>query len=62
MVWTDRLYSVGIVMAEISQRDNAIAQAERQYLEHTFAMTLVGTGCWTVVTGVAYFLAFLVFM
>lgn len=47
-------------MTAISQQADAIAQADRPQLERTFAMALVGAGCWVTVAGVAYFLVYLI--
>jgi Cupredoxin-like domain len=47
-------------MTAISQQEITTVQVERQPLERTFAMTLVGAGCWATVAGVASFLAYLI--
>ncbi len=47
-------------MAAITERANAVMQVERQQLDRTFAMTVVGAGCWVMVAGVAYFLVYLI--
>src|SRR6266508_4828972 len=38
----------------------AVMQLERQQLDRTFAMTVVGAGCWVMVAGLAYFLAYVI--
>jgi hypothetical protein len=47
-------------MTAISQRESTIVRAEESQLERTFAMTVVGAGCWVMVVGVASFLAYLI--
>ena len=49
-------------MTTITERADAVTQVERQQLDRTFAMTLVGAGCWVMVAGLAYFLAYLIFV
>ena len=44
----------------MSQQENPIVRANEPQLERTFAMTVVGAGCWAMVAGVAYFLAYLI--
>jgi hypothetical protein len=51
---------VGIDMTAISQRESTIVKAESSVLERTFAMILVGAGCWAMVAAVVYFLAYLI--
>jgi uncharacterized cupredoxin-like copper-binding protein len=56
--------SVGTDMTAISQqqntsvRENTSVRAEASQLDRTFAMILVGAGCWALAAGVAYFLAY----
>ena len=47
-------------MTAVTEPANAVVQTERLQLERTFAMTVVGAGCWVMVAGVAYFLAYLI--
>ena len=47
-------------MTAITEPATTVTQVERQPLERTFAMTLVGAGCWAMVAGVAYFLVYLI--
>jgi hypothetical protein len=47
-------------MTAITESATTIRQVERQQLERTFAMTVVGAGCWAIVAGVVYFLAYLI--
>lgn len=47
-------------MTAITERANTVTQVRRQQLERTFAMTVVGAGCWVMVAGVAYFLVYLI--
>jgi hypothetical protein len=47
-------------MTAIARGEDTIVRAEGSVLERTFAMTLVGAGCWVMVAGVAYFLAYLI--
>jgi hypothetical protein len=47
-------------MTAITEPANAVVQTERLQLERTFAMTVVGAGCWVMVAGFAYFLAYLI--
>jgi Cupredoxin-like domain len=47
-------------MTAIARGEDTIVRAEGSVLERTFAMTLVGAGCWATVAGVAYFLAYLI--
>ena len=47
-------------MTAISEPINTVVQTDRLQLERTFAMTVVGAGCWAMVLGVAYFLAYLI--
>jgi hypothetical protein len=44
----------------MSQEANATAPREHPQVPRTFAMTVVGAGCWAMVAGVAYFLAYLI--
>ena len=44
----------------MSQQTNATAPREHPQVPRTFAMTVVGAGCWAMVAGVAYFLAYLI--
>jgi Cupredoxin-like domain len=46
-------------MTAITEPANAVVQTERGQLDRTFAMTLVGAGCWVIVAGVTYFLVYL---
>jgi hypothetical protein len=47
-------------MTAIARSEDAIARAESQQLERTFAMTVEGAGCWVMVAGLAYFLVYLI--
>jgi len=47
-------------MTAVTEPANAVVQTERLQLERTFAMTVVGAGCWVMVAAVAYFLAYLI--
>ena len=47
-------------MTAITEPAGAVTRVERQPLERTFAMTVVGAGCWVMVAGFAYFLAYLI--
>jgi hypothetical protein len=47
-------------MTAITEPVNSVTQVERQQLERTLAMTVVGAGCWVMVAGVAYFLVYLI--
>ena len=47
-------------MTAITDPVDTGTQVERQPLERTFAMTVAGAGCWVMVAGVAYFLAYLI--
>jgi len=47
-------------MTAITERADAVTQVERKHLDRTFAMTVVGAGCWVMVAGFAYFLAYLI--
>jgi plastocyanin len=49
-------------MTAITEPVDTGTQVERQPLERTLSMTVVGTGCWVMVAGLAYFLAYLVFV
>jgi hypothetical protein len=44
----------------MSQQANATAPGKDPQVPRTFAMTVVGAGCWAMVAGVAYFLAYLI--
>jgi plastocyanin len=44
----------------MSQQTNATAPRKHPQVPRTFAMTVVGAGCWAMVAGVAYFLAYLI--
>jgi plastocyanin len=44
----------------MGQQANATAPREHPQVPRTFAMTLVGAGCWAMVAGVVYFLAYLI--
>jgi plastocyanin len=44
----------------MSQQTNATAPREDPQVPRTFAMTVAGAGCWAMVAGVAYFLAYLI--
>jgi hypothetical protein len=47
-------------MTAITQPATTVTQVERQQLERTFAMTVVGAGCWAMVAGLASFLVYLI--
>ena len=47
-------------MAAITEPVDTVTQVEHLRLERTFAMTVVGAGCWVMVAGLAYFLAYLI--
>ena len=47
-------------MTAIARHEDATVRTESQPLERTFAMTLVGAGCWVMVAGLAYFLVYLI--
>ena len=47
-------------MTAITEPANTVVQTERLQLERTFAMTVVGAGCWVMVAGLAYFLAYVI--
>ena len=47
-------------MTAITKPVDAGTQVDRQPLERTFAMTVVGAGCWLMVVGIAYFLGYLI--
>jgi hypothetical protein len=47
-------------MTAIAQHEDAIARADASHLDRTFAMTVVGAGCWVMVAGLAYFLVYLI--
>jgi Cupredoxin-like domain len=49
-------------MTAITEPVGTGAQVERLELERSFAMTVVGAGCWVMVVGVAYFMAYVVFV
>jgi hypothetical protein len=44
----------------MSLQANATAPRRQPQVPRTFAMTVVGAGCWAMVAGVAYFLAYLI--
>ena len=44
----------------MTQGANGTAPQEQPHVSRTFAMTVVGAGCWAMVAGVAYFLAYLI--
>jgi cupredoxin-like protein len=44
----------------MSQQANATASSKPPHAPRTFAMTMVGAGCWAMVAGVAYFLGYLI--
>ena len=46
----------------MSQQANATTPGKQPQVPRTFAMTVVGAGCWVMVAGVTYFLAYLVFV
>lgn len=47
-------------MTAVSQQESTIRRiADRPQLERTFAMTVVGAGCWVMVAGLVYFLVYL---
>ena len=47
-------------MTAITERADAGMRVERQQLDRTFAMTVVGAGCWVMVASLAYFLVYLI--
>jgi hypothetical protein len=47
-------------MTTITGQESAIVQAAESRRERTYAMTVVGAGCWAIVVGVAYFLSYLI--
>ena len=47
-------------MTAITEPANTVVQTERLELERTFAMTVVSAGCWVMVAGLAYFLAYVI--
>jgi hypothetical protein len=47
-------------MTATTRQEDAIVQTERLQLERTFAMTVVSAGCWVMVAGLAYFLAYVI--
>src|SRR4029453_12081579 len=47
-------------MTALTEPVDTVVQTERQQLERTFAMNVVGAGCWVMVAGLAYFLAYLI--
>jgi hypothetical protein len=47
-------------MTAIAEPATTVAQADRLQLHRTFAMTVVGAGCWVMVAGLAYFLVYLI--
>ena len=47
-------------MTAIARHEDAIVRTESRLLDRTFAMTVVGAGCWVMVAAVAYFLAYLI--
>jgi hypothetical protein len=47
-------------MTAIAQHEDAIVRADESHLDRTFAMTVVGAGCWVMVAGLAYFLVYLI--
>jgi hypothetical protein len=49
-------------MTAISRQEITTVRADRAQLERTFAMTLVGAGCWAVAASLAYLLAYTVFI
>ena len=46
-------------MTAIARHEDSMVRADASQLERTFAMTVVGAGCWVMVAGLAYFLAYL---
>ncbi|MCI0583630.1 MAG: cupredoxin domain-containing protein [Chloroflexi bacterium] len=44
----------------MSQQANATAPRKHPQVPRTFAMTVVGAGCWVMVAGLAYFLVYLI--
>jgi plastocyanin len=44
----------------MSQQANATAPRKHPQVPRTFAMTVIGAGCWAMVAGVVYFLAYLI--
>jgi len=51
---------VGVDMNAITESADAVTRVERQQLDRTFAMTVVGAGCSVMVAGLAYFLVYLI--
>ena len=49
-------------MTAISQQEITTVRADRAQLDRTFAMTLVGAGCWAIVAGLAYLLVYTIFV
>jgi heme/copper-type cytochrome/quinol oxidase subunit 2 len=47
-------------MTAITRSEDSTVRAEDSLIERTFAMTVVGAGCWVMVAGLAYFLAYLI--
>ena len=47
-------------MTAVTEAVDTGTQVERLELERTFAMSVVGAGCWAMVAGVAYFLVYLI--
>ena len=47
-------------MAAITRHEDATLRTESHLLDRTFAMTVVGAGCWVIVAGLAYFLVYLI--
>jgi plastocyanin len=44
----------------VTESATTVTRVERQQLERTFAMSVVGAGCWVMVAGLAYFLVYLI--
>ena len=47
-------------MTAITEPADTVTKVEGHQLERTFAMTVVGAGCWVMVAGLAYFLVYLI--
>jgi hypothetical protein len=47
-------------MTTVPYRESTAAGGHTRQLDRTFAMTLVGAGCWAMVAGLVYFLAYLI--
>jgi hypothetical protein len=47
-------------MTAITERAGTVTKVERQRLDRTFAMTVIGACCWVMVAGLACFLVYLI--